>query len=78
MFYIGIDVSKSKLDCSLLTGATNNKRKSKVVINSTTGISDLLVWTNKQHVKALYPTLSGYVLKFRYLIFFKINVLQKV
>jgi hypothetical protein len=50
MFYIGIDVSKAKLDCSLLTDATNNKRKAKVVINSTTGIVDLLAWTNKQHV----------------------------
>ena len=43
MFYIGIDVSKAKLDCSLLMDVTNNKRKSKVVINSKAGISDLLV-----------------------------------
>jgi hypothetical protein len=42
MFYIGIDVSKAKLDCSLLTDATNNKRKAKVVINSTTGIADFI------------------------------------
>jgi transposase len=61
MFYIGIDVSKAKLDCSLLTDATNNKRKSKVVINSTTGISDLLVWTNKQLVQndQLHAILEG-------------------
>lgn len=61
MFYIGIDVSKAKLDCSLLTDATNNKRKSKVVINSTAGISDLLAWTNKQHVTndQLHAILEG-------------------
>jgi hypothetical protein len=46
MFFIGIDASKAKLDCSLLMDATSNKRKTKVVINSKTGISDLLVWTN--------------------------------
>jgi transposase len=61
MFYIGIDVSKAKLDCSLLMDVTNNKRKSKVVINSKTGIADLLVWTNKQHVKndELHAILEG-------------------
>jgi transposase len=61
MFYIGIDVSKAKLDCSLLMDATNNKRKSKVVINSKAGISDLLAWTNKQHVQnnELHAILEG-------------------
>jgi transposase len=61
MFYIGIDVSKAKLDCSLLMDVTNNKRKSKVVINSKTGISDLLVWTNKQYVTndELHAILEG-------------------
>jgi transposase len=61
MFYIGIDVSKAKLDCSLLMDVTNNKRKSKVVINSTTGISDLLAWTNKQHAPndELHAILEG-------------------
>ena len=61
MFYIGIDVSKAKLDCSLLTDVTNNKRKSKAVINSTTGISDLLIWTNKQKVPndQLHAVLEG-------------------
>lgn len=61
MFYIGIDVSKAKLDCSLLMDVTNNKRRSKVVINSKTGISDLLVWTNKQHATndQLHAVLEG-------------------
>lgn len=61
MFYIGIDVSKAKLDCSLLIDATNNKRKSKVIVNSKTGISDLLAWTNKQHVTndQLHAILEG-------------------
>ena len=62
MFYIGIDVSKAKLDCSLLMNVTNNKRKAKVVINAKTGISDLLVWTNKQHVPngELHAILEGH------------------
>lgn len=61
MFYIGIDVSKAKLDCSLLMDVTNNKRKSKIVINSTTGISDLLAWTNKQNAPndELHAILEG-------------------
>ena len=61
MFYIGIDVSKAKLDCSLLMDVTNNKRKSKVVVNSKTGIADLLAWTSKQHVTndQLHAILEG-------------------
>jgi transposase len=61
MFYIGIDVSKAKLDCSLLTDVANSKRKSKVIANSTTGIADLLVWTNKQKVPndQLHAILEG-------------------
>jgi transposase len=61
MFYIGIDVSKAKLDCSLLMDVINNKRKAKVVINSKIGISDLLAWTNKQHVQnsELHAILEG-------------------
>ena len=61
MFYIGIDVSKAKLDCSLLMDLTNNKRKSKVVINSKIGIADLLIWTNKQNAPndQLHAILEG-------------------
>lgn len=61
MFYIGIDVSKAKLDCSLLTDVANTKRKFKVVVNSKIGISDLLVWTKKQHVEndQLHAILDG-------------------
>jgi transposase len=47
MFYLGIDVSKKKLDCSLLFGNLQQKRKSKVVANSSSGISDLLSWLVK-------------------------------
>jgi transposase len=50
MFYLGIDVSKAKLDCSLLLDAASTKRKSKSVANSQAGISDLLEWTGKQGV----------------------------
>lgn len=51
MFYLGIDVSKAKLDCSLLLDATGTKRKSKSVANSKAGVSDLLEWAGKQGVQ---------------------------
>jgi len=41
MFYLGIDVSKAKLD-TLLLDPTNGKRKSKVVPNSEAGVRSLL------------------------------------
>jgi transposase len=44
MFFIGIDVSKAKLDCSLLLDAANSKRRAKSVANSKIGISELLSW----------------------------------
>lgn len=50
MFYIGIDVSKAKLDCSLLLDAASTKRKSKSVANNKAGIADLLEWAGKQGV----------------------------
>lgn len=50
MFYLGIDVAKAKLDCCLLLDEVSNKRKTKVVNNSKSGIADLLVWLAKQNV----------------------------
>lgn len=50
MFFIGIDVSKVKLDCCLLLNVASNKRRAKVVANSKTGIADLLAWCAKQQV----------------------------
>jgi hypothetical protein len=50
MFFIGIDVSKAKLDCCLLLDVASNKRRAKVVANSKTGIIDLLAWCTKQQV----------------------------
>lgn len=50
MFFIGIDVSKAKLDCSLLLDVTSGKRKTKTVANSKAGGSDLLAWCVKQAV----------------------------
>lgn len=49
MFYLGMDVAKAKLDCCLLN-ETEDKRKSKVVANSSTGITALLEWLSKQGV----------------------------
>lgn len=50
MFYLGMDVAKAKLDCCLLLDEAGGKRKSKTVGNSKSGIADLLVWIEKQHV----------------------------
>ena len=50
MFFIGIDASKAKLDCSLLLDDASNKRRAKTIANSVTGIADLLTWCIKQQV----------------------------
>jgi len=61
MFFIGIDVSKAKLDCSLLLDAANSKRRAKSVANSKIGISELLSWCAKQQVNVheLHAILEG-------------------
>lgn len=61
MFFIGIDVSKAKLDCSLLLDGASSKRRAKSVANSKTGITDLLIWCAKQHVACheLHAILEG-------------------
>lgn len=48
MHYLGIDVAKAKLDCSLLLDASTGKRKAKSVANSKAGFADLLQWLAKQ------------------------------
>lgn len=53
MFYLGIDVSKAKLDCLLLDMASN-KRKSKTVSNSPEGYDTLLAWLDKQQAGAAH------------------------
>lgn len=50
MFFIGVDVSKAKLDCCLLLDVANLKRRAKVVANTQKGIGDLLAWRAKQQV----------------------------
>ncbi|ETH37558.1 transposase [Bordetella pertussis H918] len=44
--FIGIDVSKAKLDCTLLT-AEADKRKTKLVVNTAAGVQALLAWCAK-------------------------------
>jgi transposase len=46
----GMDVSKAKLDCSLLREDSGGKRKAKSVANSRVGIDALLLWCRKQGV----------------------------
>lgn len=61
MIYIGIDVSKAKLDCCLLLDAGTLKRKSKSVTNTSKGFAELLTWTAKQGVIAaqLHAVIEG-------------------
>jgi transposase len=61
MFYLGMDVAKAKLDCCLLLDEALGKRKTKVVHNSQSGIADLLVWIEKQHVSSehLHVVMEG-------------------
>jgi transposase len=49
MIYLGIDVSKVRLDCTLLDPATD-KRKTKAVSNDTKGFDVLSAWLDKQGV----------------------------
>src|SRR3546814_18810654 len=49
MFFLGIDVSKAKLNGALL-GAEGDKRKAKVVHNTAAGIQALVAWCAKQGV----------------------------
>ena len=46
MNYLGIDVSKAKLDCCLLR--EDGSRKTKVVANSAAGFAALLAWCARQ------------------------------
>jgi transposase len=61
MFFIGIDVSKAKLDCNLLLDVASSKRRAKSVSNSKSGITDLLSWCTKHQVAAqdLHAILEG-------------------
>lgn len=48
VFYLGIDVSKAKLDCSLLLDTTTLRSRSKSVPNSRAGFEALLEWVQRQ------------------------------
>src|SRR5690606_2999060 len=50
MFYLGIDVSKAKLDCCLLVDAERLKRRSKSLANNASGIAELITWVHKHGV----------------------------
>jgi transposase len=61
MFYLGMDVAKAKLDCCLLLDDASNKRKTKVISNNKSGITDFLTWIGKQHISpdALHVVMEG-------------------
>ncbi len=52
MFYLGIDISKAKLDCCLLL--TPERKRSKTVFNSTAGFAQLVAWL-KHHLPDAAP-----------------------
>lgn len=47
MLYLGLDVAKAKLDACLLLDESQQKRKTKVVTNTSNGITELLLWARK-------------------------------
>lgn len=51
MKYLGIDVSKEKLDCCLLRDASDTKRKSKKVENSPAGLATLISSMEKEGIR---------------------------
>lgn len=59
MIYLGIDVSKAKLDCCLLVDAERLKRKSKSIANSASGIAELLTWVRKHTNDDLHVVMEG-------------------
>lgn len=65
MFYLGVDVSQTKLTCTLLLDPKLDKHKSKVVANSLDGVYVLVLWCGKQgasadHVHAVLDGRSPY------------------
>lgn len=48
MFYLGVDVSKAKLDCMLLD-SSSGKVKSKSLANTPAGFDQLIQWLGKQN-----------------------------
>ena len=61
MHYLGIDVAKLKLDVCLLLDEVGNKRKTKVVANTTNGVAELLQWVTKHGatLSALHVVMEG-------------------
>ena len=51
MKYLGIDVSKEKLDCCLLRDASDTKRKTKKVENSPAGLATLISLVEKEGIR---------------------------
>jgi transposase len=51
MKYLGMDVSKDKLDNCLLRDATDTRRKTKVVANSPSGLATLLSFVEKEGIR---------------------------
>lgn len=50
MKYLGMDVSKDKLDCCLLRDAADTKRKTKVVANSPAGLATFFNFVEKEGI----------------------------
>jgi len=47
MYFLGIDVSKAKIDCCVFLDTITDKKKSKVFANAESGFISLLAWLQK-------------------------------
>ena len=61
MLYLGLDVAKMKLDACMLLDEMGNKRKTKVVANTPSGVAELLRWALKHgaDLSALHVVMEG-------------------
>lgn len=56
-FYLGIDVSKAKLDCALRL--PSGKFRAKVIPNSLEGFTTLLTWLNTQKAESMHVCMEA-------------------
>lgn len=53
MNYLGIDVSKDKIDCCLLINDISKKEKAKIFPNNESGFNKLVTWLNQKNIRSL-------------------------
>ena len=56
-FYLGIDVSKAKLDCALRLD--NGKIRNKVIANDNNGFNELIDWLEKHQASPVHVCMEA-------------------